>query len=518
MIAISALTRFALQWENIPTYAESPAEPSSDFFLFLLGLFPQEQHPTSFLQEQSLAAPLQEQILFPQGQSFTLFPEGQGERREEDFTAAPNEPNRPDAAVLDPQALLSFLFPGLFVSTPVTAETLPAEQGNRLPPVPPKVSLLQQGLAVVGAQSFRPVAVGTESFAFPVLPAGLQSTEESPVMEQVLLPSLPKAAPPVSGVQSAQPTSLVVSFHLRARQGEEEVTAAFPPTEQQLTSADKTSGLAAATPPELPVVKTASSGVSALVPPVDPNLYAHSLKERAGKQEKYAEVLDTKDRTNTPTVPPVQTLEVNGRVDGKSLRLRGQDGSLASKRETFFTFPSALSVGERQAQGAAPGAQTLAPSPQPTAQVTAYGAEMWQAVIEQVASGISASLRRSSQEARLQLEPPELGKLDIVLVLEGGRVHARIVAESADVGALIQTHLPELKHALQSQRLDLDAVQVEVQGGGGERSNLSQGFQQDPRARAQGEAAALPQWVETEAEEASRESPPGRTGGVSVWA
>jgi flagellar hook-length control protein FliK len=133
--------------------------------------------------------------------------------------------------------------------------------------------------------------------------------------------------------------------------------------------------------------------------------------------------------------------------------------------------------------------------------------------------GVSASLRQNSQEARIQLEPPELGKLKIALVLEGGRVHARIIAESAEVGALIQNHLPELKQALQSHSLELDTVRVDVNSGGGEQGDFSRGFQQDLGARGgRGGPNAFSQWAEKDAEESGSSTRSGSHGSVSVWA
>jgi flagellar hook-length control protein FliK len=145
----------------------------------------------------------------------------------------------------------------------------------------------------------------------------------------------------------------------------------------------------------------------------------------------------------------------------------------------------------------------------------------WQTVISQVSDGILSNLQQDNREARLQLAPPELGKIDIQLVLDGERIQAHIVAESADVGALIQTHLPELKHALQSHRLDLDTVRVDIQNGNADSRTASQHFQRDAQTRGRGRD--IPNDVQTEELDGvlpstGAASPINHRGKLNVWA
>ncbi len=189
------------------------------------------------------------------------------------------------------------------------------------------------------------------------------------------------------------------------------------------------------------------------------------------------------------------------------------------RRETSLhtqqTFPGA----ERLVASMAGNSQTSQAQPQPGQPADLRHSEHWQVVLNQAAERIVAQMRQDSREARLQLDPPELGKLDIQVVVEGERIHAHIVAESADVGALIQTHLPELKHALQSRHLALESVRVDVQGGGGDLTSSSQRFRQESHSSGQGRAVrqAL-QTKETESESSSIIAPVSHQGRVSVWA
>ena len=121
-------------------------------------------------------------------------------------------------------------------------------------------------------------------------------------------------------------------------------------------------------------------------------------------------------------------------------------------------------------------------------------------ILERVATEMAARLQLNQREARIQLNPPELGGLKIELVVNGEQVHARIVAEVAEVGSLLKNNMSDLKQALQSQGLDLSSVQVDVssrggghaeQGGHNGHTAQAQQFQNDdgtPKGRQQPDA------------------------------
>lgn len=161
---------------------------------------------------------------------------------------------------------------------------------------------------------------------------------------------------------------------------------------------------------------------------------------------------------------------------------------------------------------------TAALPSQPEGAASAGNMETWREVVNQVRESIVTTVDQSNREAHLQLDPPELGKLAIQLVMEGERIHAHIVAESADVGALIQAHLPELKQALHSHRLDLDTVRVEVQTGGGGPNTSSQNSQQEERASRHGSNLSMAQADTRDPETALTTPPVDHRGGVNVWA
>lgn len=89
-------------------------------------------------------------------------------------------------------------------------------------------------------------------------------------------------------------------------------------------------------------------------------------------------------------------------------------------------------------------------------------------------------------EMHVKLEPPELGELDLHLVVaEGNKLSLSISADQKDVAVLLQRHLDELKQTLQDAGLQITDAQVHARGD--ERNG-----QQHGGWRQQGGAEAQP--------------------------
>ncbi|MBM3963132.1 MAG: flagellar hook-length control protein FliK, partial [Planctomycetes bacterium] len=66
-------------------------------------------------------------------------------------------------------------------------------------------------------------------------------------------------------------------------------------------------------------------------------------------------------------------------------------------------------------------------------------------------------------EMRLVLQPPDLGQLDLRLVMDqGNRLSLTIAAERQDMAHLLQRHLDELKQTLQQAGLDVAGAEVQT--------------------------------------------------------
>lgn len=90
-------------------------------------------------------------------------------------------------------------------------------------------------------------------------------------------------------------------------------------------------------------------------------------------------------------------------------------------------------------------------------------AELFEQARDSVFQQILMKLNGDGGEMRLRLQPPELGQLDLRLVVEdGNRLTLTIAADRQDVSQLLQRHLDELKHTLQQAGLEISGASVQT--------------------------------------------------------
>ena len=80
----------------------------------------------------------------------------------------------------------------------------------------------------------------------------------------------------------------------------------------------------------------------------------------------------------------------------------------------------------------------------------------------EVPGHVSNLIFRNQEQARLQLHPAELGRMNLELQVKAGEVQLKVAVESAAAAAEIQSQLGQLKEQLQSQGLKLGDVSVDV--------------------------------------------------------
>jgi flagellar hook-length control protein FliK len=233
---------------------------------------------------------------------------------------------------------------------------------------------------------------------------------------------------------------------------------------------------------------------------------------------------ETRDRGQAPVSGRAQ-IDLPREAEKFALPASSEDGPLAARAE------GSISQGEKSGFSSA---RDVFPGVEPHAQWISQGtffraleserppappaANVWSSTVDRLAAEISNHVRHNRHEVTMRLEPPELGNLRIELLLDGDRLQARVTAEIADAGQLIQRHLPELRQALQAHKLDLVDVQVDLGGWAGLDAGLAQDYRQQPQERA--DLAALsttPQASDGEAMETSK-TPSVSNGAVSVWA
>jgi flagellar hook-length control protein FliK len=118
----------------------------------------------------------------------------------------------------------------------------------------------------------------------------------------------------------------------------------------------------------------------------------------------------------------------------------------------------------------------------------------------QQALGAIQEAGQGTSQIRIQLRPESLGRLDVSLSVEGGKLVARLVASTSEVRDVFAANLPQFKGALESQGLSVSQLSVAVRA---ETNAQGQGQRpwQDPLptwnlpARESEAPQAVPSWA-----------------------
>jgi hypothetical protein len=106
-----------------------------------------------------------------------------------------------------------------------------------------------------------------------------------------------------------------------------------------------------------------------------------------------------------------------------------------------------------RAEAAAPGYRTSG----------AASAQLLDQARDSVFKQILVQLQDGGGEMRVRLQPPELGELDLRLVVtEGNKLSLHIAAEHQELTGLLQRHLGELEQALQAAGLQVTGAEVQT--------------------------------------------------------
>ena len=82
--------------------------------------------------------------------------------------------------------------------------------------------------------------------------------------------------------------------------------------------------------------------------------------------------------------------------------------------------------------------------------------------LPKIADKMMIMIRTGEYKSRLQITPPELGKLDIDLTVKNGHIHASLSTENVLVKEVIESNLNQLKQQLNNQGLTVDSFDVMV--------------------------------------------------------
>jgi len=86
-----------------------------------------------------------------------------------------------------------------------------------------------------------------------------------------------------------------------------------------------------------------------------------------------------------------------------------------------------------------------------------------QAVVSQVLDGATQILRDGNGRVVLTLQPPQLGTLDLDVVVQDNRVRMILLADNQEVKQMLQAGMEDLRNALQDKGFQIDRMEVLVQ-------------------------------------------------------
>ncbi|WP_457572090.1 flagellar hook-length control protein FliK [Desulfovulcanus sp.] len=104
-------------------------------------------------------------------------------------------------------------------------------------------------------------------------------------------------------------------------------------------------------------------------------------------------------------------------------------------------------------------------------------------VMAQLENGIFRNLGQGVKELKLQLSPPDLGRLNIVLQVKNNELTALIKTTNQDVTRIIADNMHQLRDALEKQGVQVNKLEVQTQLPDGQMGTPWQGTEKHNQAR-----------------------------------
>jgi flagellar hook-length control protein FliK len=84
-------------------------------------------------------------------------------------------------------------------------------------------------------------------------------------------------------------------------------------------------------------------------------------------------------------------------------------------------------------------------------------------IMRQVESGLLRNLGEGKHQLTMRLDPPQLGKLMVILQVQNKEVNAVIRTQNQDVSRMVAEQMSQLRHMLEQQGLKVDKLEVQTQ-------------------------------------------------------
>ncbi len=84
-------------------------------------------------------------------------------------------------------------------------------------------------------------------------------------------------------------------------------------------------------------------------------------------------------------------------------------------------------------------------------------------IMRQVESGLLRNLGEGKHQLTMRIDPPQLGKLMVILQVQNKEVNAVIRTQNQDVSRMVAEQMSQLRHILEQQGLKVDKLEVQTQ-------------------------------------------------------
>ena len=191
-------------------------------------------------------------------------------------------------------------------------------------------------------------------------------------------------------------------------------------------------------------------------------------------------VLHASTVTGEPTSPPGTEAAAGEAV----LRPDGTSAATGTIGQGDLPLSWDIRHGDAMAAGALLGDRTpaptsLSPSTEGAVLKQPLGRTVTESqILDQVIGRMTVDRNHEANRMSIKLQPEELGRIEIDLTVEQGRIKAQIVAQNQQVQEVLERHLPRLREALEQQGLKLDQLQVSVDAQAGDGRGFSQQHRQ----------------------------------------
>lgn len=214
---------------------------------------------------------------------------------------------------------------------------------------------------------------------------------------------------------------------------------------------------------------------------IDATVQPSDAKTDARPESKPAPTVDPDRaaRVAEPSTPGTRTSPTTGATPGVAVAAAGEAAPTPAGA-TFEPPSGVLGVSSTGGAKGSAAAQATTPAFRSTHTVP----------VDRILQQVRHAIRGGVQELKLRLDPPELGRLNLRLQMDGESLTVTVRVTSAEVAAALRAELSNFHDTLKDAGIDLTSLDIDVEGDDnaaerGDAKRYRDGAESTPRTRGQ---------------------------------